>query len=143
MPARSANAVWEGTIGQGKGTMSMASGAYQGPFSVPSRFEDGEGTNPEELIAAAHAGCFSMAFSAGLTGAGYTPTKIETTATVHINKLEEGWRITLIELHTEAEIPGIEDTEFQELAAAAKQNCPVSKALGGVDEITLEAKLVG
>lgn len=142
MPVRSANAIWEGSIGEGKGKMSLASGAYEGAFSVPSRFSDGEGTNPEELIAAAHAGCFSMALSAGLTEAGHPPTKIETTAKVHINKLEEGWRITKIDLHTEAEVPGMDTETFSEHAEAAKIGCPVSNALAGVPEINLVAVLL-
>ncbi|MDH5606094.1 MAG: OsmC family protein [Anaerolineae bacterium] len=142
MPARSAKAIWNGKISDGSGTMHMASGAYEGPYSVPSRFEDGDGTNPEELIAAAHAGCFSMAFSGELTRNGTPPTKIETNATVHINKLEEGWRITKIELNTEAVVPGINDADFQAKAKTAKENCPVSKALGGVNEIVLTAKLI-
>lgn len=141
MPVRKANAVWKGRIGDGEGRMSFGSGAFEGAFSVPSRFEDGEGTNPEELIAAAHAGCFSMSLSAGLTRAGYTPEEINTTAQVHIEKLPAGWRITLIELHCEAKAPGVEEAEFMELAADAKANCPVSQALSA-PEITLTAKLL-
>ena len=127
MPVRQATAVWKGTIGDGEGKMAFGSGAFEGSYSVPSRFEDGEGTNPEELIAAAHAGCFSMALSAGLTRAGYKPEDINTTAKVHIEKQDEGWRITLIELETEAAIPGIGEEEFAEQAAGAKENCPVSQ----------------
>lgn len=141
MPVRKANAIWKGKIGDGEGTMSFGSGAFEGAFSVPSRFEDGKGTNPEELIAAAHAGCFSMSLSAGLTRAGYTPESINTTAQVHIEKLEEGWRITLIELYTEAKAPDVEESEFLELAKSAKENCPVSQALSST-KITLEAKLL-
>lgn len=141
MPVRKANAIWKGKIGDGEGTMSFGSGAFEGAFSVPSRFEDGKGTNPEELIAAAHAGCFSMSLSAGLTRAGYTPESINTTAQVHIEKLEEGWRITLIELYTEAKAPDVEESEFLELAKSAKENCPVSQALSS-PKITLEAKLL-
>lgn len=143
MPVRTANARWEGSIGDGKGTMAFGSGAYEGSYSVPSRFEDGEGTNPEELIAAAHAGCFSMALSAALTRAGTPPNRVETSAAVHIEKVGEGWEITKIELTTEAEVPGIDQADFIQVAEGAKENCPVSKALGGVGEVTLEAKLVG
>ncbi len=142
MPTRSANAVWNGSIGQGNGTMSMASGAYEGAYSVPSRFENGEGTNPEELIAAAHAGCYSMALSAGLTRNGTPPTRISTTANVHINKKEGGgWVINLIELVTEAEVADISAEDFQAQAEGAKVGCPVSAALAG-PEITLQATLL-
>lgn len=142
MPVRKANAIWKGSIGDGQGKMAFESGAFEGAYSVPSRFEEGEGTNPEELIAAAHAGCYSMALSAELTSAGHPPDEINTSASVHINKLEEGWRITLIELSTKAQVPGIEQEEFLEHAQTAKVNCPVSQALSG-PEITLEAKLLG
>jgi len=144
MPApRTATARWEGSIGDGKGTMAFGSGAYEGRYSAPSRFEDEEGTNPEELIAAAHAGCFSMALSAALTRAGTPPTDIDTTATLHIEKVDEAWTITKIELATTAEVPGIDDAAFQETAAGAKANCPVSRALAGVGEVTLTATLKG
>lgn len=141
MPVRTAEAVWKGSLRDGQGSMSFGSGAYEGAYSVPSRFEEGEGTNPEELIAAAHAGCFSMALSAGLSSAGHAPEQINTSATVHLDKLEEGWRITLIELQTEAKVPGLEEAQFLELANGAKENCPVSQALAG-PKITLEAKLL-
>ena len=143
MPVRSAKAIWEGSIGKGKGKMLMASGAYEGPFSVGSRFENEEGTNPEELIAAAHAGCFSMALSSGLTKAGTPPTRLNTEAKVHIDKLDEGWRITEIELHVEAEVPGVEEAVFIEQAEAAKLGCPISNALAAVPSITLHATLLG
>ncbi len=139
MPVRSAKAEWKGTLKEGSGTMALSSGAYQGPFTYASRFEDGPGTNPEELIGAAHAGCFSMFLSALLTNAGYTPTRIQTTARVTI---AAGPTITTIELDTEAEVPNLDDTTFQEKAAAAKAGCPVSKALASVD-IKLNARLVG
>lgn len=141
MPVRTAEAVWKGALADGQGSMSFGSGAYVGAYSVPSRFEEGEGTNPEELIAAAHAGCFSMALSAGLSSAGYPPEQINTSAQVHLDKLDEGWRITLIELHTEAKVPGLEEAQFMELAGSAKENCPVSQALAG-PQITMEAKLL-
>lgn len=119
----------------------MGSGAYEGPYSFQSRFEDGAGTNPEELIGAAHAGCFSMAFSAALSGEGHEPKRIDTNARVHLDKVGEGFAITRIELETEAEVPGIDRDAFQKLADGAKANCPVSKALAGA-EISLKARLV-
>jgi len=142
MAVRTAEAVWEGNLMEGKGSMKLGSGAYEGPYSFASRFEDGPGTNPEELIGAAHAGCFSMALSAGLARAGYAPKRIHTTARVHLNKVDQGFRITSIELNTEAEVPGIDEKTFLEHAEAAKAGCPVSQALAGT-EITLQAKLVG
>lgn len=142
MPVRSSKAAWEGGLKGGKGTMALGSGAYQGSYSFGSRFEDGSGTNPEELIAAAHAGCFSMALSAGLERAGHSPKKVATTARVHLEKQEAGFAITGIDLDTEAEVPGLSDEEFQKHARQAKEGCPVSKALGAV-EIRLEARLVG
>jgi len=121
--------------------MKLGSGAYEGKYSFPSRFESGEGTNPEELIAAAHAGCFSMALSATLGKAGYNATRVATTAKVHLEKVGEGFGITKIELVTEAQVPGIDDATFQTNAETAKKGCPVSKALAAT-EITLSAKLV-
>ncbi len=138
MAVRRSSAEWKGTLKEGAGTMRLGSGAYEGPFTFASRFESGPGTNPEELIGAAHAGCFSMFLSALLTKAGFTPTRISTTATVHLG---EGPAITLIELDTEAAVPGLTDADFQTHAEAAKKGCPVSKALAG-PEITLRAKLV-
>ena len=138
MTIRTSSAEWKGTLKEGTGTMKVGSGAYEGPFTYASRFESGPGTNPEELIGAAQAGCFSMFLSALLTKAGFPPTRISTTADVHLG---EGPTIHLIELTTEAEIPGISEAEFQEHAAAAKQNCPVSKALTG-PELKLKATLV-
>ena len=143
MPLRKADAEWVGTLQEGKGHMRLGGGAYEGPYSFVSRFEEGEGTNPEELIAAAHAGCYSMAFSGALGRAGFPPARIATTATVHLNKTDEGFRVQRIDLATEAEVPGIEDGQFQEIAETSKKNCPISVLLGGSAEITLEAKLVG
>lgn len=140
MPARTANAVWEGNLQQGHGTMKLGSGAFEGQYSFASRFESGTGTNPEELIGAAHAGCFSMAFSAGLAAAGFSPERVATTANVHLVKDDAGFKISRIDLQTEATIPGIDEAKFQELAQDAKKNCPVSRALAGVD-IHLDAKL--
>lgn len=140
MPSpRKATARWDGSIGDGKGTMQFGSGAYEGTYSAGSRFEDRQGTNPEELIAAAHAGCFSMALAADLTRAGTPPTRIDTTATVHIEKVEDAWTITKIELVCDGEVPGIDQKVFLETAEAAKKNCPVSRALGGVAEIKVNA----
>jgi osmotically inducible protein OsmC len=121
--------------------MKMQSGAYEGQYSFSSRFEEGTGTNPEELIAAAHAGCFSMALSGGLSRAGHAPTRVHTTARVQLEKGDAGFSITTIELDTEAEVPGIDEATFQDQAATAKAGCPVSRALAGVD-IKLNARLV-
>jgi osmotically inducible protein OsmC len=137
MPNRSSTANWQGTLKEGAGTMRLGSGAYEGPFSFVSRFEDGPGTNPEELIAAAHAGCYSMALSATLGKAGFTPSAIDTTATVHLNPPAG---ITKIELSTVAEVPGIDEADFLKYAEETKSTCPVSKALSAV-EITLTARL--
>ncbi len=139
MAIRKADAIWTGTLREGKGTMKLGSLAVEGPFTYASRFEQGEGTNPEELIGAAHAGCFSMFLAGLLTRNGYTPQRIHTTATVH---LTEGPTISLIELDTEAEVPGVDEQTFQQLAAEAKAKCPVSKALAGGPEIRLTARLI-
>jgi lipoyl-dependent peroxiredoxin len=141
MPTRNASAQWQGNLRDGSGTMALGSGAWEGPFSFKSRFEDGSGTNPEELIAAAHAGCFSMAFSNALASAGHTPTSVKTTAAVHLAKTDDGFGITRIDLTTRGEVPGLDDAEFQKIALEAKAGCPVSKALASV-EITLDAQLV-
>ena len=140
MPERASTAVWEGDIQGGKGTMTIGSGAWTGPYSFKSRFEDGAGTNPEELIAAAHAGCYSMALSGALTRNGTPPTKIETKAKVELKKEEAGFRIASIQLTTKADVPGIDAAKFQEIAETAKKNCPVSKVLATA-EISLDAKL--
>jgi osmotically inducible protein OsmC len=139
MAIRASSAEWKGSLKEGSGTMRLASGAYEGAYTFSSRFEEGKGTNPEELIGAAHAGCFSMFLAALLSGAGYEVKRIHTTATVH---LRAGPTIALIELKTEAEVPGIEEAAFLEQAEAAKKNCPVSKALASV-ETTLSARLLG
>ena len=141
MAARTSEAEWKGSLREGKGTMKLGSGAYEGQYSFSSRFESGTGTNPEELIAAAHAGCFSMALSAGLGKAGHTPTRIHTSATVHLEKAGEGFGITRIELTTEGQVPGIDAATFQKFADDAKKGCPVSKVLAAA-EITLKATLV-
>lgn len=137
MTTRSSTAVWNGTLKDGAGTMKVGNGAYEGPYTYASRFETGNGTNPEELIGAAHAGCYSMFLSALLTKAGFTPTSISTEAKVH---LTEGPTISLIELTTIAVVPGVTTEVFQEIALEAKAKCPVSKVLSGA-EITLNATL--
>jgi osmotically inducible protein OsmC len=142
MPVRTAQAKWEGDLKSGRGSIKLQSGAYEGQYSFSSRFENGSGTNPEELVAAAHAGCFSMAFSNGLSQAGHPPKRVETTAKVHLEKGAEGFGIPKIELVTEADVPGIDQAKFDELAQTAKKNCPISKLLAAA-EITLDAKLVG
>jgi lipoyl-dependent peroxiredoxin len=141
MATATGSAVWQGDLKGGKGSMKLGSGAYEGPYSFASRFENGQGTNPEELIGAAHAGCFSMALSAGLAQAGFPPKRVSTTAKVHLNRVGEGFKITTIELTTDAEVPGIQRSTFDEQAQSAKLNCPVSKALAGV-EIKLDARLL-
>jgi osmotically inducible protein OsmC len=139
MAIRKSEAIWEGTLKEGGGRMKLGSGYFEGPYTFASRFEEAEGTNPEELVGAAHAGCFSMFLSSLLTKNGYVPTKIHTTATVYLG---EGPTINKIELDTEAQVPGVDQETFDDLAAQAKANCPVSKALACVDEIVLDARLV-
>jgi lipoyl-dependent peroxiredoxin len=141
MSVRNAEAVWEGTLREGQGRVKLGSGAFEGPYTFRSRFEDGAGTNPEELIGAAHAGCFTMALSAGLTRAKLPPRRIRTTARVHLDSVDGGFRITRIELETEGEVPGLDAKGFAEQAETAKKNCPVSVALAGV-QISLTARLV-
>ncbi len=142
MPTRKAEAQWEGNLAEGNGRLKLGSGAFDGPYSFKSRFEEGQSaTNPEELIGAAHAGCFTMALTAQLSRAGITPTRIHTTAQVKLEKVGDAFSITKIDLATEAEIPGIDDPTFQKYALDAKQNCPVSKALAGTD-IGLTARLL-
>jgi osmotically inducible protein OsmC len=142
MPTRNADATWRGGLKDGKGEMRLESGAFQGAYSFGTRFEEGKGSNPEELIAAAHAGCFSMAFSAGLEKAGFKPQRVSTNAAVKIELAGGGFAITRIDLTTEAEVPGIDEQTFQKLANEAKEGCPVSKALKAVGDIRLNAKLV-
>ncbi len=142
MPTREATAVWEGNLSKGKGRMRLGSGAFDGFYSFASRFEDAPGTNPEELLGAAHAGCFSMALSLFLQEAGYTSESISTRAKVRIDKSNGGFRISRIELETEAKIPGIDEKAFLEKAEEAKKKCTVSQALAGTD-IRLKAHLVG
>jgi osmotically inducible protein OsmC len=140
MPVRTAEAEWKGDLPKGSGRMKMKTGAFDGPYTFGSRFEEAQGTNPEELIAAAHAGCFSMAFSNQLAKAGFTPDSVKTTAKVHLEKGDAGFSITKIELVTRAKVPGVDEKTFREKAEAAKTGCPVSKALQAVT-ITLDARL--
>jgi len=138
MAIRSSTAEWKGTLKEGSGTMKVGRSGYEGPFTFASRFESGPGTNPEELIGAAHAGCFSMFLAALLTNAGFKPMRIATTATVHLG---DGPTITLIELDTHAEVPNLTEADLLKHAETAKKNCPVSKALMG-PEIRMQAHLV-
>lgn len=133
-------AEWKGGVPDGSGSVSVQSGAFKGTYGFKSRMEDGPGTNPEELIGAAHAACYSMALSLALAQAGHVPTSVHTTSKVHLEKRDDGYMIPLIELVTEGDVPGISDDEFQKLATATKTGCPVSKALAAV-EMTLSAKL--
>lgn len=137
MPQRTSEATWEGDLQSGNGSMVVGDDVFEGAFTFASRFEQGEGTNPEELIAAAHAGCFAMALSNELAEDGYEPSHVHTTATVHL----DGPEITRIDLTVEADVAGIDEDTFKEYAAGAKENCPVSQALAAVPEITLEAVL--
>lgn len=140
MAVRTAEATWEGSLKEGKGSMKGASGAFESPFSFATRFEEHPGTNPEELLGAAHAGCFSMALSAGLGNIGFTPTRIHTKAQVTLGRVDGKARITNIHLKTVATVPGISPEKFQEVAEATRTGCPVSAALTGV-EISLDARL--
>ncbi len=141
MPIHKAQAAWHGTFAEGEGKMRLGSGAFEGPFSYRSRMEEDAGTNPEELLGAAHAGCFSMSLARRLSEDGYSPEHIHTEARVHFGRVGEGYAIRRIDLRTEAEVPNVDEGFFLEKAEAAKRDCAVSKALAGV-EIGLEAKLV-
>lgn len=137
---RSASAVWQGDLKGGRGTISTASTVLQDTqYSFGTRFENGAGTNPEELIAAAHAGCFAMALSAALGGAGFTPERLAASATVSLDQVQGGWSITAVELKLDAKVPGIDQAKFDEIAQEAKKNCPVSKVLNA--EISLQSTL--
>jgi osmotically inducible protein OsmC len=139
---RKADARWEGDLKAGKGYIKLGSGAFEGPFSFATRFEGAPGTNPEELLGAAHAGCFSMALSLAISNAGHTATSIETNATVHLEKGEQGFAITRIDLVTRGVVPGLSDADFKRLAEATKTGCIVSRALSAVP-MTLDAQLQG
>ncbi|QCI67432.1 OsmC family protein [Phreatobacter stygius] len=142
MTIREADAEWQGSLKQGAGRLRLGSGAFEGAYSFPSRFENGPGTNPEELIAAAHAGCFSMALAAILEAAGHPPTSIHTIARVHLGATEAGPTITRIALESAGAVPGLDALGFRQHAEAARQRCLVSRALAGVSTITLEARLI-
>jgi osmotically inducible protein OsmC len=141
MPTRSSEAVWTGTLSKGKGSVKTGSGGFKGNYSFASRFENGQGTNPEELIGAAHAGCFSMAFAMIIEKAGFVPEQILTTAHVSVEKVNGGFSITKIVLDTAAKVKGIDEKTFQEKALEAKIGCPVSRALSNTP-IMLNAKLI-
>ena len=141
MPIRKAEAEWKGNLSRGSGRMKLGSGAFEGPYSFASRFKNGTGTNPEELLGAAHASCFSMALSHSLSESGHIPDVVHTKAGVHIDQVADGFKITTIELETEGVVPGIDEQTFQEQAETVKERCPVSQALAGMD-IRLRAKLV-
>lgn len=140
MITRSAEAEWKGDLKGGAGTVQLGSGAFEGQYGFKSRFESGPGTNPEELIAAAHSGCYSMALSAGLSAAGHPPTSVHTTARVHLDKVADGFAVTGIDLETVATVPGISAADFEAQAQAAKKGCPISKLLTGAP-IHLKATL--
>jgi osmotically inducible protein OsmC len=140
MPVRKSSAVWEGNLARGKGTVTLGSGLFKGSYSFPSRFESGEGTNPEELIGAALAGCYSMALAHDLSQAGHVPDSVSTTATVYLERVGEAFGITRIELRTEAVVPGLDLATFERQAQATKTGCPVGRALASV-EIVVKASL--
>ena len=140
MPTREANAVWSGNLQAGEGTVKVGSGALEGKYTVPGRFESGDGTNPEELLGASHAGCYSMQLAAFLSEAGFEPESVDTTAKVTLSKDGDGFSISKIALTTKAKVPGIDESTFMEHANKAKTNCPISKALSATD-ISLDASL--
>ena len=142
MPARTSQAVWKGDLQSGSGSVKLGSGAYDGAYSFKSRFEDGTGTNPEELLGAAHAGCFSMALAASPSRQGFTVNSIETTAKVFLEKVEAGNSITRIELVTKGAVEGIDEAKFKEAAEATRTGCIVSRALAAVPTVTIDASLV-
>lgn len=142
MAIRKANAVWNGGLQDGNGTVKLGSGAFEGRYSFASRFEEGTGTNPEELLGAAHAGCFAMQVAAALGRAGFAPKRVASEARVQMLKGEAGFAITRIELDCEAEVPGLDAATFAQHAEAAKANCIISKALSPDIEVVLTARLV-
>ena len=141
MPTRNAQATWTGNLKEGNGTIKVGSGAFEGKYSFGTRFEGAPGTNPEELIGAAHAGCYSMALAAGLGKNGFNPQSVHTTAAVTLEKVGDGFKITKIKIASEAKVAGIDNAKFQEIANATKTGCPVSQALSATP-IELEAKLI-
>lgn len=141
MPIRTASARWLGTLTEGSGTLHTGKGGLEGNYSFASRFEEGEGTNPEELVGAAHAGCFSMALSKVLADAGFAPTSVQTSAQVHLNRTDAGMTVTRIHLDTIGAVPGLDEAEFVKHAETAKATCPISRLLAPGVEITMDAKL--
>jgi osmotically inducible protein OsmC len=142
MATRNGSAEWRGDLESGAGSLTVGEGVFSGDYSFASRFEEGEGTNPEELIAAAHAACFSMALSGDLAGHGHPIESVRTTARVHLRNVDGAPTIARIELDAEGRIEGIDQAHFEDHAQAAKANCPVSRALAGVPEIELTARLL-
>jgi osmotically inducible protein OsmC len=142
MTARNGSAEWNGSIESGSGSVTVGEGVFEGPYSYESRFAEGAGTNPEQLIAAAHAACFTMALSSVLGAAGHVPESLRTNARVQLRNIDGAPTLTRIDLDTEGHVPGIDDQQFQRQAEEAKANCPVSRALTGIPEIALSAKLV-
>ncbi|WP_434742168.1 OsmC family protein [Micromonospora sp. SH-82] len=143
MPIRTASAQWQGNLTEGSGTIRTGKGGLSGNYSFASRFEEGQGTNPEELIGAAHAGCFSMALSKALADAGSPATSVETTAKVHLDKTDAGMTVTRIDLETVGQVPGIDEAQFTTFAEGAKENCPISRLLAPGAQISLTARLAG
>jgi osmotically inducible protein OsmC len=141
MPTRNASAEWQGDFKRGSGTVAVGSGAFELPYTFSGRFENGTGTNPEELVGAAHASCFAMALSVGLTQANTPPEQLSVAAAVTIDQVEGGFEITKIALTVRGKVPGVDADGFQQAAQGAKENCPLSKALAAVEEITLDAAL--
>jgi lipoyl-dependent peroxiredoxin len=142
MTVRNGSAEWRGDLQSGSGTITVGDGVFQGAYSYGSRFEDAAGTNPEQLIAAAHAGCFTMALSNILSGAGHAPESVRTNALVHLRNIDGVLSLARMDLNAEGRVPGIDDREFEQYAEQAKATCPVSRALAGIPEIVLTAKLV-
>ena len=143
MATRNGSATWNGNLQDGSGRLSVGDGAWEGDYSFSSRVEEGEGTNPEELIAAAHAACFSMALSHIMAGEGHEPTSVTTTAKVHLRNVDGAPTIAKIELDTEGDVPGLDEDGFRDFAEKAKADCAVSRALGGVGEMEVTARLAG
>ena len=141
MATRNASAEWKGNLKEGDGSMALGSGAWEGPFTFKSRFEEGQGTNPEELIGAAEAGCFTMQLAHNLSEAGHVPDSVQTQAKVHIRNVDGNPTITLIELETRARVSGVDEATFQEMANTTKDACIISRALAGVSDVTVDATL--
>ena len=142
MTARNGSAVWRGDLESGSGTVTVGDGVFEGAYSFQSRFAEGEGTNPEQLIAAAHAGCFTMALASILSAAGHAPESVRTNARIQLRNVDGAQTLTRIDLDTEGHVAGVGEQQFQRYADEAKATCPVSRALAGIPEIVLTAKLV-